>query len=57
MYGNDSLENKIRQKGVAFEEELCHEYETSVMNIGDLHHEYKRSCILKVTFLATFLGG
>ena len=24
---------------------------------GDLHHEYKKGCIFKVTFLATFLGG
>ena len=26
------------------------------MNIRDLHHKYERGCILKVTFLATFLG-
>ena len=27
MYGKGSLENKKPQKGVGFEERLCHEYE------------------------------
>ena len=43
MYGKESLENKIPQKGVVSEEGLRHEY-TSVLS-----HEYKGGCIL--TFL------
>ena len=30
MYGEDSLENKITQKGVVSGEGLCHEYEGPV---------------------------
>ena len=57
MYGSNSLENNIRQKRVAFEEELCHEYETCIMNMGILHHEYKKGLHFESYFFGNILRG
>ena len=51
-YRTSSLENKITQKGVRSDDLDC----ARVINMRDLHHEYKGGCILTENFLATFLG-
>ena len=55
--GKAHLKIRYHKRGLGWEKDcvmnmrdLCHEY-------GPLRHEYKRGCILRVTFLATSLGG
>ena len=55
--GKAHLKIRYHKRGLGWEKDcvmnmrdLCHEY-------GHLRHEYKRGCILRVTFLATPLGG
>ena len=49
--GKAPLKIRCHKRGLGLEKDC-------VMNImRDLHHEYKSGCILRVTFLATSLGG
>ena len=55
--GKAHLKIRYHKRGLGWEKDcvmnmrdLCHEY-------GQMRHEYKRGCILRVTFLATSLGG
>ena len=48
--GKIHLKIRLHKRGLGLKKDC-------VMNMRDLRHEYERGCILKVTFLATFLGG
>ena len=51
MYGKESLENEILQKGVVSEEGLRHEYMTV------LRHEYRGGCIFRGGVVGVIQGG
>ena len=47
--GKAHLKIRYHKKGLGLKKDC-------VMNMRELRHEYKRGCILKVTFLTTSLG-
>ena len=50
MYGKESLENKIPQKGVVSEKDC-------VTNMTVLRHEYRGGCIFREGWVGVIQGG